>query len=390
MARPVTSAFIIVFSVFCRLELSAADRDRDFAGAWLLDEKQSDLRALPVAPGPVLTVTQENSAIRCMESDGSGQSGASWTYHTDGTATKYQVGAERRSSLTKWEGSALLINTIVTGSQNYAVMDRWKVSRDHNILTIRRQIQRGVAESEGVLVYRNQHPSEIEKPSVAVTPATPATPASPSAQPNLPAQRLPSQTPPEVVVPAGTKIPLALVNSLSTKHSGEGDRVYLETSFPVVIDGRIVIPRGSYVAGTVTEVKRPGRIKGKGELFLRFDSLTLPNGSTRDFRARLGGADAESGEFDREEGKIRSEGNKAGDAGTVAKTTGAGAAIGGIAGSAAGHAGMGVGVGAAAGAAAGLAAVLLSRGPDLVLPKGSTFEMVLDRNLRFKDSELGF
>jgi type IV secretion system protein VirB10 len=51
---------------------------------------------------------------------------------------------------------------------------------------------------------------------------------------------------------------------------------------------------------------------------------------------------------------------------------------------------MGAGVGAAAGAAAGLAAVLLSRGPDLVLPKGSTFEMVLDRNIRFKESELGF
>jgi hypothetical protein len=42
------------------------------------------------------------------------------------------------------------------------------------------------------------------------------------------------------------------------------------------------------------------------------------------------------------------------------------------------------------GAASGLAGVLLSRGPDLVLPKGSTFEMVLDRNLRFKDSELGY
>lgn len=240
-----------------------------------------------------------------------------------------------------------------------------------------------MTESEAVLVYRNQHSSEIEKPPGAVAPATPSAPPNPSVRPNVRAQ-------PEIVVPAGTKIPLALVNSLSTKHSGEGDRVYLQTTFPVVIDGRIIIPRGSYVAGTVTEVKRPGKTKGKGELFLRFDSLTLPNGATRDFRARLGGADAESGEFDREEGKIRGEGNKAGDAGTVAKATSAGAAVGGIAGSAAGHAGMGVGVGAAAGAAAGLAAVLLSRGPDLVLPKGSTFEMVLDRNLRFKDGELGF
>jgi len=385
MVFRVTAIVIVGFVVAVPPRLSAADRDRDFSGAWVLDEKQSDVRSLPVAPGSLLTVTQEASAIRCVESDRTGKTGASWTYRIDSTATKYQVGAERMSSLTKWEGSALLINTLVTGPQNYAVMDRWRVSRDHNMLTIRRQIQRGLAESEAVLVYRNQHPTEIEKPSIVAAPATPPTLSGPPASP-----RLPAQPPAEIIVPAGTKIPLALVNSLSTKHSGEGDRVYLQTTFPVVIDGRIIIPRGSYVAGTVSEVKRPGRIKGKGELFLRFDSLTLPNGSTRDFRARLGGADAESGEFDREEGKIRGEGNKAGDAGTVAKTTGAGAAVGGIAGSAAGHAGMGAGVGAAAGAAAGLAAVLLSRGPDLVLPKGSAFEMVLDRNLRFKETELGY
>jgi Bacterial conjugation TrbI-like protein len=363
-----------------------ADRDHDFAGVWALDERQSELSSLP-APGLILTVTLDGSTIRCAESDVNGKPGASWTYRTDGEATKYQVGAERMNSVTKWEGSALLINTIVTGPQNYAVMDRWKISRDHNILTIRRQIQRGVTESEAVLVYRNQHPSDIvgEKPSILSEPsAHPAltNPPAPSIQP--------VQPPAEIVVPAGTKIPLALVNSLSTKHSGEGDRVYLQTSFPVMIGGRIIVPRGSYVTGTLTEIKRPGRIKGKGELFLRFDSLTLPSGATRDFRARLAGGGTEAGEVDREEGKIRGDGNKAGDAGTVAKTTAAGAGVGGIAGSVAGHAGMGVGIGAAAGAAAGLAAVLLSRGPDLVLPKGSTFEMVLDRDVRFKPDELEF
>ena len=66
----------------------------------------------------------------------------------------------------------------------------------------------------------------------------------------------------------------------------------------------------------------------------------------------------------------------------------AGASVGAIAGSAAGHAGMGAGIGAVGGAAAGLAGVLLSHGPDLVLPKGTTFEMVLDRTLRFEPHEL--
>ena len=208
---------------------------------------------------------------------------------------------------------------------------------------------------------------------------------------NAPAPRQDADKTGGYVVDSGTKVPLALINSISTKHSAEGDRVYLETVFPIMVNGRIVIPPGSYVAGTVTQVKRPGRVKGRGELFLRFDSLTLPNGVTRDFRARIGTMDGRASEdFDRAEGKIKSEGNKGGDARNVAEATAAGASIGVIAGGATGHYGMGAGIGAAAGAAAGIMGVLLTRGPDAVLAKGSTIEMILDRNLTFQDAELNF
>ncbi|MBI3681200.1 MAG: hypothetical protein HY235_12490 [Acidobacteria bacterium] len=195
----------------------------------------------------------------------------------------------------------------------------------------------------------------------------------------------------DYIVPSGTRIPLNLINSVSTKNSAEGDRVYLETAFPVVIEGRVVIPPGSYVAGTVTSIKRPGRVKGKGELYLRFDSLTLPNGVTRDFRARISGLDGRSGEeLDRKEGKVVSEGHKAGDAKTVGETAVTGTWIGTVAGAAAGRPGLGAGMGAAAGAAAGMMGVLLSRGPDALLGKGSTIEMVLDRPLQYQEGELDF
>src|SRR5439155_19787307 len=196
----------------------------------------------------------------------------------------------------------------------------------------------------------------------------------------------------EYIVEPGARIPLSLINSVSTKHSAEGDRVYLETTFPILVNGKIVIPPGSYVAGTVTQVKRPGRVKGRGELYLRFDSLTLPNGVTRDFRARVGSLDGRaSEELDRTEGKIRSEGNKGGDARTIGEAAGAGASVGAIAGGASGgHYGMGAGIGAAAGATAGLVGVLFSRGPDAILAKGSTLEMILDRPLLFKASEIDF
>jgi type IV secretion system protein VirB10 len=192
------------------------------------------------------------------------------------------------------------------------------------------------------------------------------------------------------VVP-GTHIALGLINSVSSKHSSPGDRIYLETVFPIVINSHIVIPPGSYVTGTVTEVKRPGRVRGRGELYVRFDSITLPNGVTRDFRSRLGSIDARGTEhLDQKEGTIKGDSNVGGDMRTIGEAAAGGASVGAIAGAAAHHAGMGVGIGAAAGAAGGLAAVLLTRGPDAILAKGSTIEMVLDRPLVFDASEVNF
>jgi len=229
---------------------------------------------------------------------------------------------------------------------------------------------------------------------VAAQDPSPAPAASPNAQEATApkdAAPAPAPVPDDFIVPTGTKVPLSMINSVSTKTAGEGDRIYLETVFPILANGKIVIPPGSWVQGTVTEVKRPGRIKGRGELYVRFDSLTLPNGTTRDFRARLGGLDGRASEtLDKNEGKVKAEGDKAGDARTVAEAAGIGAGAGGLGGAVAGHPIMGAGIGAAAGATAGLMYVLLSRGPDAVLAKGTTMDMVLDRPLQFTPAEVDF
>lgn len=210
------------------------------------------------------------------------------------------------------------------------------------------------------------------------------------AQAEAPAPPPPAPTPALKLDP-GTKIPLSLLNSISTKNAAEGDRVYLETVFPVIVDGRIVVPVGSNVAGTVTTVKRAGRIKGRAELFVRFDSLILPNGVMRDFRSRMSNVDGTNpGKLDRGEGKIEGDGNKGGDMRTVADAAMSGTVIGVIAGNAAGRAGMGAGIGAAAGAAAAMIGVLATRGPDAVLTKGTTVEMVLDRTIAFASEEVNF
>ncbi|MEX2301456.1 MAG: hypothetical protein WD733_11000, partial [Bryobacterales bacterium] len=174
------------------------------------------------------------------------------------------------------------------------------------------------------------------------------------------------------LIPRGTRVPLVLLNSVSTKHASPGDLVYLESVFPVIIEGRILIPPGTYVSGSVTSVKRTGRVKGRGELYLRFEQMILPNGTIRDLTGRVGSMDGRAPEdFDREEGQIKAESSKGEDGRSVGETAAAGASIGGIAGIAGGRTGMGLGIGAAAGAAAGLIGVLTSRGPEAILEKGT-------------------
>ena len=79
-----------------------------------------------------------------------------------------------------------------------------------------------------------------------------------------------------MVIPAGTKVPLALKQAISTKSAKEGDPVYAETTFPFVVDNRIVIPAGTYVQGRISHVQRPGHVKGRAELLMHFTSMIYP------------------------------------------------------------------------------------------------------------------
>jgi hypothetical protein len=353
------------------LALCAADGDRDFSGKWVLDQNASDTASL----GPVetaLNVSQGAGGILCSTGT------AEWSYALDGSETRKQLGEENRTSFTKWEGTALLVSTVVSGPRHYSIMDRWQLSHTHNTLTIMREVVRADGESDGALVFRRE--------------GVPAPAAAPAAQPAAP----PAGTPPpagwrqtsggdpsqpmltkraepgvasDVTVPTGTRVLLSLIGELNTKYAKEGDHVYLRTAAPVAAGGRVVIPRGSDVEGVITKAKAAGKVIGKGELYIRFDSLILPNGVSRDFRARPMG----------DEGKVEG-GTKSADGRTVIEGAGAGAAVGAIT--------RGLGGAAVGGGIGALAGVLLSRNQNVVLHAGAHLEMVLDRDLVFHPDEL--
>jgi type IV secretion system protein VirB10 len=220
----------------------------------------------------------------------------------------------------------------------------------------------------------------------AQQPAGPTQAQPPTAQPSS-ASDSPSKAAPEkLLVPSGTRLPLVLHNAVTTRNAKPGDPIYLETLFPIVINDRILIPAGSYVQGEITEAKRPGKVKGTGEIRLRLNTMILPNGYTVNFNAIPTNAGTGGNEGTDSEGNIHGDTDKGTDVGTVLKTTGIGAGIGGIAGRSA----SGAGIGAGAGAAVGLAAVLLTRGPELELPRGTTLDVILDRSVYLDSNRVNF
>jgi hypothetical protein len=187
------------------------------------------------------------------------------------------------------------------------------------------------------------------------------------------------------MIPAGTKVALALKQAISTKTAKEGDAVYAQTNFPVVIDEHILIPAGTYVQGKISHIQRGGRVKGRAELLIHFTSLIYPSGYT----VMLPGAvenvpGAEHATTKGSEGKIQQDSDTGKKLETVAKTAGTGAAIGGVGTGTWKGAGIGGGIGAGVGAAIGL----LSRGGDVRLEPGTSVEMVIQRDIPLDASRL--
>ncbi|MBI2678879.1 MAG: hypothetical protein HYX28_08860 [Candidatus Koribacter versatilis] len=185
--------------------------------------------------------------------------------------------------------------------------------------------------------------------------------------------------PQTVELPAGTHVLLVLKNAISSKNARPGDAVYLQSNFPVVQDGVVVIPAGTYVQGVVDSAKRSGRVKGRAEIQMHFTRLVYPNGYMVSMASNVGSSDSSDAQrVEDREGTVRAEGTKGRDAATIATTTGTGTLIGGLSQRSWGGAGIGAGIGAGV----GILTTMLTRGNEVRFEPGSTVDMVLQRPVR--------
>jgi hypothetical protein len=177
-------------------------------------------------------------------------------------------------------------------------------------------------------------------------------------------------------IPQGSHVLLKLVNSVTTRTAKDGDYVYMRTASPIVAAGQVVVPEGTYVQGVVSRSERSGRVKGRAELAIRIENMTLASGKVVQVNPHLNSVDAEgTGQKVHGEDQIRQAGGQGKDAATVATLSGTGAAIGGLT----DRSWTGAGIGAGVGGGVGLATVLLTRGREVTLRRGATLDVVFDR-----------
>jgi type IV secretion system protein VirB10 len=190
-------------------------------------------------------------------------------------------------------------------------------------------------------------------------------------------------------VPAGTKVLLSLKSGVNTKTARPGDGVYLVSTFPVIVGSHVLIPTGVYVQGVVDKVERPGRVKGRAKLLMHFTTMIFPNGQVVGIPGTVDSLPGSAGPSVKgEEGTIEQASNKGKDAGNIAKGGAIGASGGVIGGAASGRPLEGAAIGGLAGVAGGLVYTLFTRGDDVVIPEGTSLEMVMQRPLELQASQL--
>jgi len=168
-----------------------------------------------------------------------------------------------------------------------------------------------------------------------------------------------------LAIPRNTILAVELLTPLSTDVSQRGDRFQARVVEPAQYAGFIV-------DGRVSQIKRPGKVKGVAQLQLAFDQIR----STDNRTASLGAELIEITPMGDNSPQVDSEGGVKGNDSTkddVAKV-GAASGIGAIIGTIAGG-GKGAAIGAIIGGGAGTAGVMNQRGKDLRIERGQQLKI---------------
>jgi hypothetical protein len=166
----------------------------------------------------------------------------------------------------------------------------------------------------------------------------------------------------EVNVPSGTAITVTLNQSVNSKDAKTGQKLDGSVAQDVVVDGKVVVPKGARVQLSVADVQASGRLSTPAKLWLKVDSVGV-KGKTYYTTTRWSG---QTGENHNERNVV-----------AIGGGTGLGALIGGVAGG-----GKGALIGAAVGAGAGTAGAAATGKKDVNFPAETKLRFVTTKTVK--------
>ena len=167
-------------------------------------------------------------------------------------------------------------------------------------------------------------------------------------------------------IPRNTILTLELMSSLSTDATQRNDPFKARVLQPAEFANYVV-------EGHVSEVRRPGKVKGVAVLQLSFDQLRAPDNRAAPLHAELLEVVPLNSDSRAEvdpEGGVRGSDSTKDDAAKIGAASGIGAIIGAIAGG-----GKGAAIGAIIGGGAGAAGTMTQRGKDIRLEQGQQLKI---------------
>ncbi len=194
------------------------------------------------------------------------------------------VAAETKAGQTK-KGEVKNFASREIGDAERAIKADWEVAK--TMLTEPGRVQRAGRFAEAQLPYHSQYMdsgtsfnanlrSPIEFGSKPLTPTV------------LKGLGLP--------IPGGSVVHAILVTPIDSAHSKRGDAVEARITQPLISSGRLFLPEGSRLLGSVLQVRPAGMLHRNGQLRISFHQVVLPGGIQQAVDASLAAVAAQKGE----------------------------------------------------------------------------------------------
>ena len=178
------------------------------------------------------------------------------------------------------------------------------------------------------------------------------------------------------VVAPGTMLDLALSTEIEAGENVEGDGFFCKITKDVLVDGQVVIPRGTVVHGVLSTLEEPKRGGRNGYITTRFDYLITPDGREVPIEGNSTTRDSKGKAAARVLGRAAGYTAIGGAVGTLMVLQ-----LGGLSAAAASYGSAPAG-GAAIGGAAGLTIAMLTKGKSVLLRPGTEMHVQLSEPLR--------